>query len=64
MKNQIRVGIEDFPFTSLVTFTVKDEIMMDLDERLNNLGEDFMLIGYKTEKGITPYYVLNSDSTH
>ena len=39
-------------------------IMIDLDERLNNLGEDFMLIGYKTEKGITPYYVLNSDSTH
>ena len=64
MKNQIRVGIEDFPFTSLVTFTIEKDVMMDLDERFNNPGEDFILIGYKTENGIRPYYILNSDSTH
>ena len=63
MKNQIKVKIEEFPFTNISKHTINDKVMFILDNDLNLPGEKFILAGYKTERGIRPYYILNSDTT-
>ena len=63
MKNQIKIRIEDYPFTNISKHTINDKDMLIFDEDINRPEERFNLAGYKTEKGIRAYYILNSDTT-
>lgn len=63
MKTSIKVRIEDFPFTNISKHVINDAAMFILDEDLNLPEEKFILVGYKTDNGIIPYYVLNSANT-
>ena len=62
MKNQIKVKIEEFPFTNISKHTINDKVMFILDNDLNLPGEKFILAGYKAILHLKfRYYTINSN---